>query len=50
MSRAERERPPTVYGDEGLDFNEDSLLDVDNSNSFDLKNELFELKSRCNAI
>jgi len=50
MSRADRERPPIVHGDDGIDFNDDSLLDVDNSNSFDLKNELYEMKSKCNAI
>jgi chromosome segregation ATPase len=31
-------------------FNDDSLLDEANSRSFDLKNELFELRSRCNAL
>jgi len=39
-----------LAGITGMDSNDDSLLDADNSNSFDLKNELYELRSRCNAI
>lgn len=33
-----------------LNFNDDSLLDPDDSASFDLRNENYELKSRCNAL
>lgn len=44
----QREQSPVLDSLDG--FNDDSLLDEANSRSFDLKNELFELRSRCNAL